>query len=149
MSFLGLYPGVASRLAGVVGFTYVPFFFPPLSSVTEPTFFNPFKSAYQTSTICCSPKGERSTDAYSFAFQTAFAAYSVPNKTDRFYDLAGSLGFISTTLLSLVRIAYISHRGMKTDEAVLSRFPIFTLGWCSSPIPTAQLCSTPSKTIAR
>ena len=38
----------------------------------------------------------------SFAFQTAFAAYSVPNKTDRFYDLAGSLGFISTTLVSLV-----------------------------------------------
>ena len=39
----------------------------------------------------------------SFAFQTAFAAYSVPNKTDKFYDLAGSLGFISTTLVSLVR----------------------------------------------
>ncbi|KAK1920891.1 hypothetical protein DB88DRAFT_513628 [Papiliotrema laurentii] len=57
MSFLGLYPGVASRLAGVVGFT--------------------------------------------FAFQSVFAAYSVPNKTDKFYDLAGSLGFISTTLLSL------------------------------------------------
>ena len=62
MSFLGLYPGVASRLAGVVGFT--------------------------------------------FAFQSVFAAYSVPNKTDKFYDLAGSLGFISTTLLSLVGVLF-------------------------------------------
>jgi hypothetical protein len=46
-----------------------------------------------------------------FAFQTAFAAYSVPNKTDRFYDLAGSLGFISTTLVSLVsaKLARYSH----------------------------------------
>jgi len=43
----------------------------------------------------------------SFAFQTAFAAYSVPNKTDKFYDLAGSLGFISTTLVSLVRAAFV------------------------------------------
>jgi hypothetical protein len=42
----------------------------------------------------------------SFAFQTAFAAYSVPNKTDRFYDLAGSLGFISTTLVSLVSLRH-------------------------------------------
>ncbi|GFZ42949.1 hypothetical protein JCM24511_00667 [Saitozyma sp. JCM 24511] len=36
-----------------------------------------------------------------FAFQAAFAAYSVPAKTDRFYDFAGSLGFISSTILSL------------------------------------------------
>jgi len=38
-----------------------------------------------------------------FAVQAAFAAYSVPAQSDKFYDLAGSLGFISTTLVSLVR----------------------------------------------
>ena len=37
-----------------------------------------------------------------FAVQAAFAAYSVPAQSDKFYDLAGSLGFISTTLVSLV-----------------------------------------------
>ncbi|ORY27628.1 hypothetical protein BCR39DRAFT_537492 [Naematelia encephala] len=57
MSLLGLHGATASRLAGIVGFTY--------------------------------------------AFQTAWAAYAVPNKTEKYYDLAGSLGFISTTLLSL------------------------------------------------
>jgi hypothetical protein len=39
-----------------------------------------------------------------FAVQAAFAAYSVPAQSDKFYDLAGSLGFISTTLVSLVRL---------------------------------------------
>jgi hypothetical protein len=38
----------------------------------------------------------------SFAVQAAFAAYSVPAQSDKFYDLAGSLGFLSTTLVSLV-----------------------------------------------
>jgi hypothetical protein len=37
-----------------------------------------------------------------FAVQAAFAAYSVPAQSDKFYDLAGSLGFLSTTLVSLV-----------------------------------------------
>jgi hypothetical protein len=37
-----------------------------------------------------------------FAVQAAFAAYSIPAQSDKFYDLAGSLGFISTTLVSLV-----------------------------------------------
>jgi len=37
---------------------------------------------------------------FTFAVQAAFAAYAVPNKTEKYYDLAGSLGFISTTLLS-------------------------------------------------
>lgn len=40
-----------------------------------------------------------------YAFQTAFAAFAVPAQSDRFYDLAGSLGFISSTLLSLVRLS--------------------------------------------
>ncbi|WWC87619.1 uncharacterized protein L201_002509 [Kwoniella dendrophila CBS 6074] len=57
MVFLGLYPAVTSRLAGVLGFT--------------------------------------------FAYQTAFALYSVPNKTEKLYDFAGSTGFITSTLLSL------------------------------------------------
>ncbi|WWC68877.1 uncharacterized protein I206_102813 [Kwoniella pini CBS 10737] len=38
---------------------------------------------------------------FTFAYQTAFALYSVPNKTEKFYDLAGSTGFITSTLLSL------------------------------------------------
>lgn len=38
---------------------------------------------------------------FTYAFQTAFAAYAVPNQTEKYYDLAGSLGFISSTLLSL------------------------------------------------
>ncbi|WRT65347.1 uncharacterized protein IL334_002290 [Kwoniella shivajii] len=38
---------------------------------------------------------------FTFAYQAAFALYSVPNKTEKFYDLAGSTGFITSTLLSL------------------------------------------------
>jgi hypothetical protein len=45
-----------------------------------------------------------------FAVQAAFAAYSVPAQSDKFYDLAGSLGFISTTLVSLVCHLYSSSR---------------------------------------
>jgi len=41
-----------------------------------------------------------------FAVQAAFAAYSVPAQSDKFYDLAGSLGFLSTTLVSLVRVSH-------------------------------------------
>ncbi|CAD6571362.1 MAG: hypothetical protein TREMPRED_000272 [Tremellales sp. Tagirdzhanova-0007] len=37
---------------------------------------------------------------FTYAFQTAFAAYAVPNQTEKYYDLAGSLGFISSTILS-------------------------------------------------
>ncbi|KAL1746092.1 hypothetical protein HDZ31DRAFT_81493 [Schizophyllum fasciatum] len=37
----------------------------------------------------------------AFALQTVFALYSVPQQTDIFYDLAGSLGFLSTTFVSL------------------------------------------------
>lgn len=67
MSFLGLHAQAASRLAGVIGFTY--------------------------------------------AFQTAFAAFAVPAQSDRFYDLAGSLGFISSTLLSLYYPSVKSYFG--------------------------------------
>ncbi|OCF58175.1 hypothetical protein L486_04205 [Kwoniella mangroviensis CBS 10435] len=38
---------------------------------------------------------------FTFAYQTAFALYSVPNKTEKLYDIAGSTGFITSTLLSL------------------------------------------------
>lgn len=46
---------------------------------------------------------------FTFAVQAAFAAYSVPAQSDKFYDLAGSLGFISTTLVSLMSPAIISR----------------------------------------
>jgi hypothetical protein len=46
---------------------------------------------------------------FRFAVQAAFAAYSVPAQSDKFYDLAGSLGFISTTLVSLVRPLFLSQ----------------------------------------
>ncbi|WVR04173.1 hypothetical protein IAU60_001173 [Kwoniella sp. DSM 27419] len=38
---------------------------------------------------------------FTFAYQAAFAAYSVPKQTEKYYDLAGSTGFITSTLLSL------------------------------------------------
>lgn len=57
MPFLGLHPSALSRLAGVVGFTYV--------------------------------------------FQSAFAAVAIPLQTEKFYDFAGGLGYISSTLVSL------------------------------------------------
>jgi hypothetical protein len=44
-----------------------------------------------------------------FAVQAAFAAYSVPAQSDKFYDLAGSLGFLSTTLVSLVSSPFYVH----------------------------------------
>jgi hypothetical protein len=85
----------------------------------------------------------------SFAFQTAFAAYSVPKQTDKFYDLAGSLGFISTTLLSLVSEGFRQMKvpvestepGMSGREAdivisVLSRCTITLHFRPSNPIPT-------------
>lgn len=37
---------------------------------------------------------------FTYLFQTAFAAVAVPLQTERFYDFAGSLGFISSTILS-------------------------------------------------
>lgn len=39
---------------------------------------------------------------FTYAFQTAFAAVAVPLQTEKFYDLAGGLGYISSTLVSLV-----------------------------------------------
>ena len=36
----------------------------------------------------------------SYLVQAAFASVAIPLQTDRFYDLAGSLGFISTTIVS-------------------------------------------------
>ncbi|OCF42403.1 hypothetical protein I317_03778 [Kwoniella heveanensis CBS 569] len=38
---------------------------------------------------------------FTFAYQAAFAIYSVPKQTEKLYDLAGSTGFITSTLLSL------------------------------------------------
>ncbi|KAK4688178.1 hypothetical protein P7C73_g1939, partial [Tremellales sp. Uapishka_1] len=38
---------------------------------------------------------------FTVAFQAAFAAYAVPTQTEKYYDLAGSLGFITTTALSM------------------------------------------------
>lgn len=94
MSFLGLHQQAASRLAGVIGFTYV-------WSVRVLT----FDDGHDCSVL--GDRGSRAVDQklmrVSYAFQTAFAAFAVPAQSDRFYDLAGSLGFISSTLLSLVR----------------------------------------------
>ncbi|KAL1758336.1 hypothetical protein FB107DRAFT_288645 [Schizophyllum commune] len=39
--------------------------------------------------------------ASAYALQAAFALYCVPTQNDIFYDLAGSLGFLSTTFISL------------------------------------------------
>lgn len=36
----------------------------------------------------------------SYLFQTAFASVAIPLQTDKFYDMAGSLGFISGTIVS-------------------------------------------------
>jgi len=78
MSFLGLHTGMASRVAGIVGFT--------------------------------------------FAVQAAFATYSVPAKSDKLYDLAGSLGFLSTTVVSLLSPAIASRLSSTTRNLPL-KFP--------------------------
>jgi hypothetical protein len=36
----------------------------------------------------------------SYLVQAAFASVAIPLKTEKFYDLAGSIGFISTTIFS-------------------------------------------------
>ncbi|WWD16864.1 hypothetical protein CI109_101296 [Kwoniella shandongensis] len=38
---------------------------------------------------------------FTYAYQALFASYAVPNKTEKYYDLAGSTGFITSTILSL------------------------------------------------
>lgn len=71
----GLYKETVSRLAGVIGFTYVPFPavlpFPKLIPWTR-----------------------------SYLVQTAFAAVAVPLQTEKFYDIAGACGFLTSTILS-------------------------------------------------
>jgi hypothetical protein len=91
------------RVAGVVGFTQVaPFCFYYYFSTLNPE-LNPVRIGSDART-----KGITSDENQMlmnrFAVQAAFAAYSVPAQSDKFYDLAGSLGFLSTTLVSLVRL---------------------------------------------
>lgn len=38
--------------------------------------------------------------SFSYIVQAAFASVAIPLQTDRFYDLAGSVGFISTAIVS-------------------------------------------------
>ncbi|KAK8861235.1 hypothetical protein IAR55_002054 [Kwoniella newhampshirensis] len=38
---------------------------------------------------------------FTYAYQALFAAYAVPAQTEKYYDLAGSTGFITSTVLSL------------------------------------------------
>ncbi|ORX36474.1 hypothetical protein BD324DRAFT_602249 [Kockovaella imperatae] len=51
---------------------------------------------------------------FAFGFQALFAAHAIPNKTEKYFDLAGSLGFITTALFSFyyptVRTAYSAGR---------------------------------------
>lgn len=49
---------------------------------------------------------------FTFAFQTLFASFAVPLQTEKFYDLAGSLGFATSTVLSAY---YPSFRQLVTN----------------------------------
>jgi hypothetical protein len=69
----GLYKETVSRLAGVIGFTYVPF------------------PAFPSSKLILQCR---------YLVQTAFAAVAVPLQTEKFYDIAGACGFLTSTILS-------------------------------------------------
>ncbi|EIW66172.1 hypothetical protein TREMEDRAFT_45849 [Tremella mesenterica DSM 1558] len=60
---------------------------------------------------------------FTYAFQSIFAAYAVPAQTEKFYDLVGALGHMSTIVLSLY---YPQFRGFLSGKKVT---------W---PAPTSQ-----------
>lgn len=73
----GLYKETVSRLAGVIGFTYVPAL-----------------RLFLTRKLTSGNSGD------SYLVQTAFASVAVPLQTEKFYDIAGACGFLTSTILS-------------------------------------------------
>ncbi|KZT07686.1 DUF1295-domain-containing protein [Laetiporus sulphureus 93-53] len=63
----------------------------------------------------------------AFGLQTALAAVFVPQRNDKFYDLGGALGFLSTAFISLyypyVKANYLNGRKLSAVPSIISFAP--------------------------